>query len=152
MSGATDAQGFAGGLVPFRQLHGSVGVGWLPSVDLPASKQTAAYSGPGRKRCLDLMARAEITLSNNNAKAIALLLCDAFYSFGRAVESLRGGSISLATFMPALEALGSSYQAAALPIGSFGPGKRYPVVAGYPWTFSEPCQCFTYTGARFTLR
>ncbi len=152
LSGATDAQGFAGNLVPYRQLRGSVGVGWLPAVDLPESKQTPAYAGPGRKRCLDVMARAEISFPSNNARAIALLLCDAFSSFDRAAESLRGRPISLATFMPALEALGSSYQAASLPIGGFGPGKRYAVVAGYPWGFSEPCQCFAYTGGRFTLR
>ena len=152
LSGATGAQGLAGNLVPYRQLHGSVGVSWLPAVDLPESKQTAAYSGPGRKRCLDVMARAQISFPSSNATAIALLLCDAVYSFDRAVESLRGGAISLATFMPAVEALGSSYQAASLPLGGFGPGKHYPVVVGYPWGFDEKCQCFAYTGGRFTLR
>lgn len=150
---ATAAQGYAGSLVPYRQLHGAVGVGWLPALDLPESKQTAAYDGPGRKRCLDTMERAEVSYSSTNAKAIALLLCDAFFAFDLTIESLPDKSaVSLTTFMPALERAGASFRAATLPTGGFGPGRRYPVTDGYPYAFSVACSCMEYTGPRYRLR
>lgn len=150
---ATAAQGYAGSLVPYRQLHGAVGVGWFPTLDLPESKQTAAYSGPGRQPCLDTMARSDVSYGSTNAKAIALLLCDAFYAFDAAIESLpKGGAVSAATFMPALEGTGGRFQAATLPTGGFRPGRRYPVTEGYPWAFSTSCQCMEYTGPRAPLR
>ena len=99
------------------------------------------------------MERAEVSYSSANAKAIALLLCDIFFSFDQAVEALpRGSAITAASFMPSLESLGASFSAATLPVGGFGPGRRYPVVAGYPYAFDAACQCMAYTGARFTLR
>jgi hypothetical protein len=150
---ATAAQAYAGSLVPYRQLHGAVGVGWFPTLDLPESKQTDAHSGPGRKACLDTMARAEVSYGSTNAKAIALLLCDAFYAFDTAIELLpEGGSIAAATFMPALERTGGRFQVATLPAGGFRPGRRYPVTEGYPWAFSISCQCMEYVGARAPLR
>jgi hypothetical protein len=150
---ATAAQGYAGSLVPYRQLHGAVGVGWFPTLDLPESKQTDAYAGPGSGRCLETMERAEVSYGSTNAKAIALLLCDAFFSFDLATESLgKASAISAATFIPALERAGSRFEAATLPVGGFGPGRHYPVTDGYPYAFSIPCQCMEYTGARFTLR
>lgn len=150
---ATGAQAFAGSLVPYRQLHGALGVGWFPALDLPETKQTKTYDGPGRTRCLTTMERAQVSYGSTNEKAIALLLCDAFFSFDLAVESLgRSSSISAASVMPALERAGSSFRAATLPVGGFGPGRHYPVVAGYPYAFSIPCQCMEYSGARFDLR
>lgn len=153
LTSATGAQGYAGSLVPYRQLRGAVGVGWFPTLDLPETKQTKAYDGPGRARCLQTMERAEVSYSSTNAKAIALLLCDAFFAFDQAVEALPGGTaINAASFMPALESIGERFAAATLPAGGFGPGRRYPVVAGYPYAFDEACQCMAYTGARFALR
>ena len=153
LSTATGAQGYAGSLVPYRQLHGAVGVGWFPTLDLPESKQTEAHAGPGRKTCLDTMARSDVSYSSTNAKAIALLLCDAFYSFDAAVEMLpKGGAVSAMTFMPALERTSGRFLAATLPTGSFRPGRRYPVTEGFPWAFSTSCQCMEYTGPRAALR
>lgn len=150
---ATAAQAYAGSLVPYRQMHGAVGVGWFPTLDLPEAKQTEAHAGPGRKPCLDTMARAEVSYSSTNAKAIALLLCDAFYAFDAAIESLsKGGAVSAGNFMPALERTGTSFRAATLPAGGFRPGRRYPVTEGYPYAFSISCQCMEYTGPRAPLR
>lgn len=150
---ATAAQAYAGSLVPYRQLHGAVGVGWFPTLDLAESKQNESHTGPGRKRCFDTMKRAQVSYGSTNAKAIALLLCDAFFSFDLAIESLpRTSPVSAATFMPALERAGSRFEAATLPVGSFAPGRRYPAVAGYRWSFSIPCQCMEYVGPRVTLR
>jgi hypothetical protein len=148
------AQLYAGTLVPHRQLVGSLGVGWLPRLDLPEGKQTQAHSGPGQKRCLDVMQRAGVTFGSATERGLALLVCDAFFSFDQAIETLdRATPVNLASFMPALERLSStSFAIANLPVGGFAPGRRYAAVAGYPYGYSEPCQCMEYTGPRFTLR
>jgi hypothetical protein len=153
LSSAAGSQAFAGSLVPYRQLVGSVGVGWLPSIDLPESKQTPVYDGPGRKRCLETLDRGDVSYGSTNAKTIALLLCDAFFSFDGAIESLgRGAAVDVRSFMPALERLGARFAIATLPTGGFGPGKRYPVTDGFPYAYSPSCECMEYTGRRFALR
>ena len=147
----TSVQGYAGtALLPYRQLRGALGIGWLPQVDIPESAQGTKYDGPGRKRCLDIMARAQITFNSLNAKGAALVICDEFFSLDATVESLpRGSAINVATFMFALERLGS-FPIAGLPSGGWGPGRHYTITDAYPYAFSEKCPCMTY-GQRFPL-
>jgi len=151
VTSSTSVQGYAGSaLLPYRQLRGALGIGWLPQVDIPESAQGTKYDGPGRKRCLDIMARAQITFNSLNAKGAALVICDEFFSLDATVESLpRGSAINVATFMFALERLGS-FPIAGLPSGGWGPGRHYTITDAYPYAFSEKCPCMTY-GQRFPL-
>jgi hypothetical protein len=153
LSSAVKAQSYAGSLIPYRQLNGAMGLGWAPAIDLPESavKEGGPYAGPGRAACLDVMKRAGIGFSSGSERAKALTLCDEFYSLDSTIEAIPAGSpINIATFMQALEGP-TGFRIAALPTGTFGPGRRYPVTHGYHYSYSPACTCMQYSGSRFAL-
>ncbi len=151
---ATQVGSFIGGLIPAVQLHGAIGLGWSPALDLPAANNPAngPYAGPGTKHCLDVMSAAGFTFSDANARGVALLVCDEWYSIRDAINAIpSGGPIDASSFIQGIESLGSKFSIAGLPIGTFGPGKHFPVTRGYRWSFDEPCSCMHYVGAPFEL-
>jgi hypothetical protein len=151
---ATQVQSFVGSLVPAVQLHGALGLGWSPALDLPASANstTGPNAGPGLKKCLDVMSKAGFTFSDQNARGVALLVCDELYSIRDSINAIPSGApIDAISFMQGLESLGTKFSIAGLPAGSFGPGKHWPVQRGYHWVFNDACPCMSYTGSSFDL-
>lgn len=154
LNSATQVSVFAGNLVPNVQLKGALGLGWSPAIDLPASQNSAnsPYNGPGLKKCLDVMAKAGFTFPDQTARGIALIICDEIYSIRDAINAIpKGAPIDATSFMQAIEGFGTKFPIAGLPIGSFGPGKHFPVQRGYHWSFDDKCPCMRYTGTPFDL-
>jgi hypothetical protein len=155
VSSATGAQVYAGSLVPYAQLHGAVGFGWSPSLDLPGSAPVdkPPYAGAGRAHCLAVMAAAGLSLPDTNAKTVALIVCDELYSLRDAINSLPSGSpINAGSLMQAIENLGDRFGIAGLPAARFGRGKHFPVDQAWPYAFNESCNCMQYVGAPYRLR
>lgn len=155
LSTAANAQVFAGTLVPYQQLNGAVGVGWSPSLDLPASTDFdhSSYLGPGRAHCLAVMTAAGFTFPDQTAKAVATVICDLLYSMRDALNAIPAGSpINGATYMKALEGLGTKFAISALPRARFGPGKHWAADQAWNMKWNSGCTCMQYVGAPYTLR
>jgi hypothetical protein len=154
LSTATEVQVFAGNLVPNSQLKGAIGLGWSPALDLPPANNppTGPYAGPGAKHCLDVMSGAGFTFSDANARGVALIVCDEFYSMRDTINAIpSGAAIDAQNFMQGLESLGTKFAIAGLPVAAFGPNKHFPVQRGYRWAFDDGCPCMHYVGGPFEL-
>jgi hypothetical protein len=154
INSASGIQVYAGSLVPYGQLNGAVGVGWSPTLDLPASMSAkSTYAGPGRSRCMQVYKRAGIGFDSTNATAIGLLICDLYHSIQAVLNGLPAGTpINATTYLRGLEALRGHFPIAGLPAALFGPNRHYPVTRGWTLRYFSDCRCTHYVGAPFTLR
>ena len=59
------------------QMHGAVGFGWVPSLDLRASDNPldGPYSNDNRRYCINVMTANGIVFDSGNAEGIALNAC-----------------------------------------------------------------------------
>ena len=134
------------GVVDNDQLHGAVGLGWFPSIDVPAAAG-AKVSPPGTKRCLDVIKkRTGQSFTSSNAATIALTKCDMAWFLAEAVRRA-GGSITTPSVLRAVEGMGTSFQGALLPRYGFGPGRRDAVETGFDMRWDTSCECNTYVGS-----
>ena len=134
------------GTVPAGQLPGVVGIGWLPSIDVPASENTdnGPYSNDARKRCMKLMKDNGETYADVNAAAVALGACDSFWFF-REVMKLAPAPISRANYLLGVHALGGSFQSTGVFATRFDPTHHDGAAAYRHWSYVPRCQCVQYT-------
>jgi hypothetical protein len=134
------------GDVQKQQLVGSMGIGWLPSLDITPSENTddGPYSNDARRRCLALMKAHGQTYSDTNAEAVALGTCNQFSFFHDAVTA-GGPTISRDTLIAGAYKLGSSWQHNVVFATFFGPGHHDGVAAFRYWAFQDQCGCMRYT-------
>jgi hypothetical protein len=127
---------------PKGQLHGSVGIGWLPGVDsIDGNKPGTAPSE--QAACEKLMRDGGLQGRDANSRTQLALVCDA-WSFTRMAFS-KGGDVSPQAFVRGEEALGTSFRSASVIGTSFGPGKHDGVGAVRRLAFNDNCTCFRYT-------
>lgn len=156
INSASGPNAFAGGLLPYRQLGGAMGLGYAPIIDLPASQnpENGPYAGKGAAKCRQVMAKAGISFKDANAKAVGYQLCDIYYSLAAAINAIpKGSAINQRSIMKAIENLPKgSFSSANLPSSSFGPGKHYPASTAYDFRYYADCKCAHYAGAPFALK
>ena len=145
----TSSNGFqallTGGNIQPQVLHGLVGAGWEPVIDLPFSDKQAS---PQRASCLHLLRAAGQTFTDANAEAVALGYCDKL-SFLQAAVRL-GGSLSAAASLSAVDRLGSF--ATARGLGShFAPGRHDGGNDYRDMLFDTACSCVGYAGPARTV-
>jgi hypothetical protein len=129
--------------MPADQLSGSMGLGWLPYLDLP-SNAWSTVTTPGIAECRKAMASAQQDFSKGTTLAIGAWICDEWmflrdtFAAGatpdeagirRAVESLAG------TFRPA-----ATFRTALSPGGTHDGASQYRLLA-----FDDACTCYRYT-------
>jgi ABC-type branched-subunit amino acid transport system substrate-binding protein len=133
------------GTVSSQQLRGSVGLGWLPSLDLSAAAGSR-YATPATKHCLAVMKqRTGQTYTSTNAASIALGYCDQLYAVADAVK--RAGSvINLQTGVTAIERLGSRFDSALLPSTYFSSSRHDAAETGFDMLWDSGCTCVKYVG------
>jgi hypothetical protein len=138
-----------GGLVPRQQLVGTVGLGWLPMLDLAArdNPDSGRYSSAARRSCLALMRHGGQIFTSSNAKSIALLYCDQFHVLQQTLHSFRHRAVNRDVFMSAINHLGTSVASASLGVASFGPNKHFAAARAWAWEYSGACTCMRYVGA-----
>jgi hypothetical protein len=129
----TDARG---------QLHGSIGVGWIPGVDsVDGSKPGTAP--PAEAACHKLMKEGGLQGSDANSRTQLSLVCDA-WAFAR-MSFERGGDVTPAAFVNGENRLGSSFRPASVIATRFAPDKHDGVGAVRRLAFDDSCTCFRYT-------
>lgn len=128
--------------VPADQLSGSMGLGWLPYLDLPSSAW-ASVPTPGIADCLKAMESAAQDFSSGTTLGIAAWICDDWF-FLRDVYAT-GGVTEDASFRRAAEALGGAFRPASTFRTSFAPGRTHDGAGGYRLlAFNDSCACFEY--------
>ncbi|MBW3661728.1 MAG: ABC transporter substrate-binding protein [Actinobacteria bacterium] len=127
--------------VPERQLHGAIGIGYAPVLDVPVGD---APPTPGLKRCIDLMEQEGIELPSQFGRYLALEMCETFFSLQAAGRGA-GEPLSAEGLMAGLYALGDSYPSVVAPRTSFANQRRDGAAAYRRLAFVEDCTCFQYT-------
>ena len=121
--------------VPLAQLHGAVGIGWLPASDL-FYKEVAHGANPAEDLCY--------TITKRNGDEVKRY-CDGLF-FLRAALDKAGGDVSVAGLKRGVEALGASYNSPWTMSTRFGPGRYDGAGSARPLAFVDQCGCFRYTG------
>ncbi|MHB8341010.1 MAG: hypothetical protein ACYDB7_07525 [Mycobacteriales bacterium] len=142
----------AGGVMQPAEAAGAEGLGWAPTLDLPATMtgDNSAYSNPSRRHCIKVMNAAGQTFSSTNAESIALGYCDELYLVQRVIDSIHG-RITRNSFIAALDALGYGFQASEVMQEFFGPNNHEGVIRGYDMRYDASCQCTPYYGSPVTI-
>lgn len=146
MASTTGAQAlYDTGVITNQQLNGAVGLGWLPSIDIPGS-EWPPYQTAATKRCLKIMKdRTGQTYDSANAASIALAACDAGFLAQQALNKMKG-DWSLKNMIAAIEAVRGGYDSSIVPGTYFGPGRHDAVQTGFDMKWNTGCSCTQYVG------
>lgn len=140
---STDAPTALTPLVPAAQLEGSIGLGWLPVIDVPAAQD--APSAPTRKACLDVIRkRTGETFTNRTIEYVALSFCDSLLFFAHAAG--RATAVDRGSVRSAVAGLETSYQSPLVLRSAFGNSRRDGAASARDLAYSASCSCFTYRG------
>ena len=131
--------------LPKRQLVGSKGIAWLPSLDIPPAQnpRTGPYSNDARRRCYDLLASRGQTFSDVNAEAIAMGICTSLWFFRDAVKA-SGNILNRIGFMNGVAKLGTSFQAAGVFATRFTATQHDGIAAIRYYVYDDGCGCMKY--------
>jgi hypothetical protein len=138
----------AGDVQP-QQLVGSMGIGWLPQLDISPARNldNGPYSNDARRRCVALYKAHGITFPDTNAEAGALDICTQFWFLQLAGNALTGGPITRDRFMAAVNKVGSTFQGAGVLGLKFGPTKHDGVSVYRYYQYDAGCKCMEYKSA-----
>lgn len=131
-----------------KQLHGALGVGWIPlqDIDLEAGLR-AAPEATGR--CRRLMEANDLDLFDDYLSAqMAATACD-FWLFLKAAIEAGGPAVTADSAVAGAESLGASFSPAMTFASRFGPGRRDGVAAVRYFRFFTRCDCFRYTSGLY---
>jgi hypothetical protein len=124
INSADGAQAFTDGKeIDPQQWNGAVGLGWFPSIDLPAADGNK-YATDATKHCLAVMKkRTGQTYSSTNGASIALSYCDSLFMLVDAINKA-GPIINRDTVRAAFERMNTSEPSALLPQVQFTPSRH----------------------------
>jgi hypothetical protein len=133
--------GFASENVPANELHGAVGIGWMPWEDVtenvPPPNAAAQY-------CSTMFTAAGISLSGPNNADIAYSACTLILWFKAAFE--RTTVFTPDGFRAAVDAMGTAFQSPYTFSTYFTPGHQDGAAAYRDLAYGDACKCFSYTG------
>jgi hypothetical protein len=134
---------------PKAQLSGTIGVGWLPGLDV-ATAQDPTAGTPAGKACLAMgkkMGLDESGLGNPLVRAS----CDVFNNLLGAIAGKVERTTSTSALEAGFDALGGSIPSAST-FGTRWLTGHHDAVAGYrDLAYDDGCSCFTYVGRTKTL-
>lgn len=134
---------FTAGVVDAQALNGAMGLGWLPTLDLPAGKGDAFLTS-ATKECLDNnKKRTGQTFTSTNAAIIALAACDSLNMVAAAINKA-GATINFDTGRRAVESLEGSLRTAVVPKVFFGPNRHDGLETGFDLFWDSGCKCAKY--------
>ena len=129
--------------MPADQLAGSMGLGWLPYLDLP-SDQWASVKTPAIAECRKAMAKAQQDFSTGTTLAIAAWICDE-WNFLRDTFAA-GATPDELGIRRAAESLGSRFQPAATFRSSLSATTTHDGASQYRLVaYNAACNCYRYT-------
>jgi hypothetical protein len=124
---------------PPGQLHGALGVGWAPSIDVDPAQDPGDVS-PAATHCRQVMQQANQPSSVSLAWFAMGVACDTFNFFAAVIPK---SGFSAAGFSGAAAALGSMPPSVTFSI-SFPGGRPDGVGAVRDMGYGDDCGCFSY--------
>jgi hypothetical protein len=141
------------GDVPKQQLIGSMGIGWLPQLDITPSQNTddGPFSNAARRKCVALYKAHGITFSDANAEAGAFDDCAHLWFFRDVVNSLHGGALNRDRFMAAVNNMGSVFEAPGV-FGTHFSSTQHDGVGLYRYyAYQDACGCMQYKSGNIAV-
>jgi hypothetical protein len=137
---------------PKSELRGTVGIGWLPSLDITPSENTVdgPYSTDARRRCMNLFKAKGVTFSDSNAQGIAIGNCDELWFFEKAGNGV-SGPLTRDALMASLNRIGSTFQSADTFATRFSASQHDGVAAIRYWAHVPSCDCMRYTSGNVAV-
>jgi ABC-type branched-subunit amino acid transport system substrate-binding protein len=129
--------------LPAEQLAGSMGLGWLPYLDLP-SNAWSSVSTPGIARCRKAMASAHQDFTSGTTLGIAAWICDEWFF----LQQVFAGTAATdeAGFRRAAEELAGSFRPASTFSTSYATGRTHDGASTYRLVaFKASCSCYAYS-------
>jgi len=127
---------------PSAQLRGAVGIGWIPSIDVPFLTQGQFNDRPRNRQCLNVLAKRQQRPDSSQELLHMVLNCDAFWLIR---DALAGRTLTPASVTEGVNALGRRFPVAA-SFASRLAGDRHDGAAQYrQFAYTGSCGCFRYT-------
>jgi hypothetical protein len=136
--------------MPADQLAGSMGLGWLPYLDLPSNKWSGVTT-PGIAECRKALAAAKQDFSKGTTLGIGAWICDEWMFLRDTFAA--GATPDEAGIRRAAESLGGTFRPAATfgsllsPTGLHDGASQYRLLA-----YQQSCGCYGYTSPVRPLR
>jgi ABC-type branched-subunit amino acid transport system substrate-binding protein len=128
--------------LPADQLSGSMGLSWLPYMDLPSSAWHTVTT-PGIAECRKAMAKAGQDFSSGTTLGIAAWICDD-WMFLRQIFAA-GASPDETGIRRAAEALGEAFKSTATFRTTLSAGRTHDGASQYRLiAFQDGCKCYKY--------
>ena len=136
--------------IPADQLKGSMGLGWLPYLDLPPNAWTSVTT-PGITECRAAMKEAAQDFTSGTTLGIATWICDDWMLWRKAFGA--GASTDEVGIRRAVESLGNTFEPAATFGTALSPSRAHDGAADYRLlAFQSACGCYRYTSNVRTLK
>jgi hypothetical protein len=133
------------GNLPADQLSGSMGLAWLPYLDLPPAAWPTVTT-PGIAECRKAVASANQDLSSGTNLGAATWICDDWMFLRDAFNV--GAAPDEASIRRAAESLANSVTPASTFRSAFSPGRTHDGAAAYRLiAFQDSCKCYKYISA-----
>jgi hypothetical protein len=149
LSSANAPQAFLEQNVPQAILHGAVGAGWSPSLDV-ADANDPGDSSVAETNCRAVFKNAGFDFTDRRlAEAVAYSYCDGMRIIANGAQI--GGGFTPLNIYAGVVAIAPTFKS-ALSFGS-GLNATHLTVPGAvrPFVYSDPCKCFRYTTTTNTI-
>jgi hypothetical protein len=123
-------------------LHGTLGVGWMPTEDVDVAHLPA---NEARRLCQSIMTAAGLEATAETDLTVQLYFCSEFFLLKAGLEGAR--ELTPSAFRDQVARLGTtSYTSAAGLVDSFSAGKAWGAANYRYLKYDDACACFTYYG------
>jgi hypothetical protein len=130
--------------VPASEIANSMGVGWIPSLDLDSADYAALPQSANAKTCLHVMSAAGQSATTANAQAVAYTVCDFYFFLQDALDRV-SGPLDQASAVAAIQGLGSSFPVISTFQDDFTTAQHDGVELVRDATYENSCSCFRYS-------
>jgi hypothetical protein len=134
--------------VPQQELVGSIGIGWMPSLEETSQDFARTPLRGYGKLCLQIMKNAGQQQSGANAIAVQLGICDRLFFLKQVLDPLTG-PINQQTALAAINAIGNRFQS-SITFGLTLTAQKHDAARDVRnMAYLQSCQCYRYTSAPY---
>jgi hypothetical protein len=139
------------GAYPRGQLPGTVGIGWVPGIDVTPSENTddGPYSNETRRKCIALYKAHGVSYSSANAAQIALGTCNSLWFFRDVMKNV--SVLNRDGFRAAADGLGTSHESPSHFLVRFDADHHDGIAAVRYWAYRPECGCMRYTSGNIAV-
>ena len=139
------------GAYPRGQLNGTVGIGWLPGLDITPAENPddGPYSNEPRRRCIDLYRKNGVNYDNANAWSAALSDCNSANFLKQVMDS--APTATRDGFVATANALGTRFESATV-LGTRFDANHHDGLGVYRhWAYIPECGCMRYASGNLPV-